>query len=137
MYFFQFLTDLTDSSLPSVCHNRPLPCSAPSLSSSSPDVSVNAVGGNSGSSSSSSSSSGSNGGAGVSMRGAVPSATESESNLPCLSHTLLSSIMTDADRAFCDRYTGQSGGDVSTKLSSYSFLKEVNRFVAFCCHSYH
>ena len=117
-----------------MCHNRPLPCRSPSLSSSSPDVSVNAVGGNSGSGSGSSS--GSNGGGGVSMRGAVPSAIESESNLPCLSHTLLSSIMTDADRAFCDRYTGQSGGDVSTKLSSYSFLKEVS-YVAFCCHSYH
>ena len=115
-----------------MCHNRPLPCRAPSLSLRSPDVSSSAVGGDSGSSSSSSSgSNGGNGGAGVSMRGAVPSVTESESNLPCLSHTLLSSIMADADRAFCDRYTGQSGGDVSTKLSSYSFLKEVSSYVAF------
>ena len=34
-------------------------------------------------------------------------------------------LMTQADRAFCNRYTGNDGGDTSTRLNAYPFVQEM------------
>lgn len=43
----------------------------------------------------------------------------------CLTEPDLGELMAEADRAFCARYTGSSGGDIATKLSIYPFLEEI------------
>ena len=50
------------------------------------------------------------------------------SSLSCLSPTLLSKLMHDADQLFCNKYMGKNGGETATKLSSYPFVKEVKCF---------
>ena len=50
------------------------------------------------------------------------------SSLSCLSPTLLSKLMLDADQLFCNKYMGKNGGETATKLSSYPFVKEVKCF---------
>jgi hypothetical protein len=36
--------------------------------------------------------------------------------------------MFDADKSFCGRYTGVDGGREATKLSTYTFMKEVRSY---------
>lgn len=43
----------------------------------------------------------------------------------CMDEGLLGSLFDQADRAFCDRYTGSQGGLDATKLSIYPFLSEI------------
>lgn len=43
----------------------------------------------------------------------------------CMTEDLLGQLMGQADRAFCDRYTGSKGGAEATKLSIYPFLNEI------------
>jgi len=43
----------------------------------------------------------------------------------CLPSDLLANLMHEADRAFCYRYTGVSGGANATKLATYPFMQEI------------
>jgi len=43
----------------------------------------------------------------------------------CLAEEDLGVLMGHADRAFCGRYTGSSGGRASTRLNTFPFLQEV------------
>ena len=43
----------------------------------------------------------------------------------CMDEHDLGEIMREADRSFCDRYTGPKGGEKATKLSIYPFMKEI------------
>jgi hypothetical protein len=74
--------EVVDTSIPSYCHQRPLPC---------------AIG--------------------------------DESNLrmspACIEKSHLEKLMWDADRYYCDRYSGSNGGYEATRLATYPFLKEV------------
>ena len=98
------ITDLVDSALPSMCHNIQLPCNA---QSSDPNEGK--------------------------KQSPPLSYSDEESAQPtpraekdCLSLELLASMLREADRAFCGRYTGAAGGDQATKLSTYAFMKEVS-----------
>jgi hypothetical protein len=37
--------------------------------------------------------------------------------------------MNDANKLFCDRYTGKNGGMTATKLSIYPFMKEIKEVI--------
>jgi Histidine phosphatase superfamily (branch 2) len=54
----------------------------------------------------------------------LPCSTDSSKG--CLTPRLLSAIMNDADRSFCERYSGDSGGKEATKLSIFPFMDEVS-----------
>lgn len=43
----------------------------------------------------------------------------------CISENLLTEMMVDADRVFCDRYIGAHGGFNATRLSIYPFMNEI------------
>ena len=43
----------------------------------------------------------------------------------CMSEALLGQLAQQADRAFCDRYTGKNGGREGSKISIFPFLREV------------
>jgi hypothetical protein len=43
----------------------------------------------------------------------------------CLSSTQLGILMQDADRAYCNRFTGSHGGYNATSLAIYPFLREI------------
>ena len=42
-----------------------------------------------------------------------------------MAKAILPKVIDDADRLFCDRYTGSNGGMKATKLSLYPFMKEI------------
>lgn len=110
----QAITDLVDSALPSFCHQRQLPCPAQSGSGSGPD----------GVREQEQEKARISGSAGI----ADSNTRDPSSTLQaCLTPNLLSDIMTDADTSFCRRYTGVDGGSEATKLSTYTFMKEVRR----------
>lgn len=70
------ITDLVDTSLPKLCHNKELPCSI-------------------------------------------------SNNDKCLSESMLGDMMQEADRFFCNRYTGKDGGSKATRLATYPFINEI------------
>lgn len=88
-----------DSSLPSICHSQPLPCTitdtATAIHNSNRiitkdrEMEMEAEGGS------------------------------------CLTPPLLLGLLREADREFCLRYTGDKGGRNATLLSTFSFMKEV------------
>ena len=43
----------------------------------------------------------------------------------------LEHLMKDADRYYCDRYSGMHGGYEATQLATYPFLHEVSAPIAF------
>jgi len=43
----------------------------------------------------------------------------------CVTENLLTEMMIDADRVFCDRYIGTHGGFNATQLSIYPFMNEI------------
>ena len=43
----------------------------------------------------------------------------------CMNRDMFFVAMNDANRQFCDRYTGQNGGMNATRLSIYPFMKEI------------
>lgn len=52
----------------------------------------------------------------------LPCAKEGQ---PCMTREMFVTAMTDANRQFCDRYTGNYGGMAATRLSIHPFMKEI------------
>jgi hypothetical protein len=93
------VTDLVDSSLPSICHSQPLPCAITDT-----DTAIHP------------------------SNRIITKDREREREAEgrsCLSPPLLLGLLREADREFCLRYTGDKGGRNATLLSTYSFMKEV------------
>ena len=142
------MTDLVDSSLPSICHNRPLPCSSQNTTFSSISSSSSLSNSNSNSKSEKDAKLNAkistkknensesrtrtrtrkliNKKKNRNIRGTDYSIENLSASSSCLSKSLLSKLMKDADRLFCNKYTGNHGGEIATKLSTYPFLKEVS-----------
>ena len=118
----QIITDLVDSSLPSICHIRPLPCSSEKNLTVSTSMKMKLKSNENGNENKNENV---NYNQNHNIRGTPGSGP---SSLSCLSPTLLSKLMQDADQLFCNKYMGKNGGETATKLSSYPFVKEVK-----CC----
>ena len=120
----QIITDLVDSSLPSICHIRPLPCSSEKNLTVSTNMKMK-LKSNENENGNENKYENVNYNQNHNIRGTPGSGP---SSLSCLSPTLLSKLMQDADQLFCNKYMGKNGGETATKLSSYPFVKEVKCF---------
>jgi hypothetical protein len=55
----------------------------------------------------------------------MPLPCGSTSDGACMTEEDVGQVMAQADRAFCNRYTGEDGGNDSTRINAYPFLKEM------------
>eukprot|EP01038_Epipyxis_sp_PR26KG_P005846 gene5846-8067_t len=139
----KFITDWVDSSMPSQCHFIPFPCSVShhqhdtnvSITDSSHpiDASLSSDSTNNNESENAvligdkSSAVGETNENKPGNRQRILSSTHNVANssIQCIKRRDLNEMMNEADRWYCDRYTGLEGGMEATRLSMYPFMCEI------------